>query len=224
VKCGNGAFFTEQADAEAFADLAVRIGREFDRSTGYVISSMDQPLGYAVGNALEVDEVLTVAEGRLPTHPVVDNCLALGSLLLVSAGIGRNEQQARHKLLELLENGMVTKRLHLWIAAQGGRLDEFRKLMGQERQDRFRPVRAVSPGVVAAVDALAIGRLANRLGAGRSRKDDAVDPFAGLELFCRPGSRIEQGVEIAWLYPGRSCKLSEDEMDDALRSAVRMEP
>jgi pyrimidine-nucleoside phosphorylase len=223
VKRGAGAFFMDEGQARSFAELAVRIGDHFRRRISWVISPMDAPLGSAVGNGLEVEEAMSVAEHRMVDHPLVENCLELGWRLLTSAAIRPGEPAARELLLELLENGAVYSRMQQWIEGQGGRIAEFREVLAREKRARRFAVPAGREGTVRSIDALAVGRLANQLGAGRARKEDPVDPFAGLELSCGKGSLLDLDSEIGALYPGPACTLGRDEMIAALQSAVVIE-
>lgn len=223
VKRGSGAFFADDDQARSFAELAVRIGDHFGCKISCVISPMDAPLGRAVGNGLEVEEALEVAEHRIQDHPLVGNCTELGSRLLVSAGLRSGEAAARDHLLGIMASGAVFASMRRWIETQGGRIGEFRNLLAREKEARRMVVLADKEGRISSIDALAVGRLANLLGAGRTRKEDAVDPFAGVELSCEPGGRMYSGAELGALYPGPACTLGQEELIDALRSAVTIE-
>jgi pyrimidine-nucleoside phosphorylase len=199
VKVGSGAFMkTEAAARELAHDLAL-VGARLSRPVSCVLSDMDQPLGMAVGNALEVREAIATLKGTGPAE-LAELCLALGAKMLVLGKRAASEAQGRATLLEAIESGSALERFRSWVAAQGGdpRIADEPALLPSAACSR--EVRAVRGGWVTGFDAEAIGRAAMALGAGRERVEDAIDPGAGLVLAARVGDRVEVGGLLSTLH------------------------
>ncbi len=192
VKVGSGAFMKTPSEARGLAETMIAIGCHAGRNVRAVLSSMAQPLGRAVGNALEVREAITCLRGGGP-EDLRELCLTLAEQVLDASGLGT----PRGRLEELLAGGHAYERFERWIAAQGGdvsALDELELAPGREL------VRAGSGGVLAQLDALAVGRAANLLGAGRTRKGESVDAGVGVLLHAKIGDAVAAGDPVATLY------------------------
>ncbi|HKI57203.1 MAG TPA: thymidine phosphorylase [Trueperaceae bacterium] len=213
VKVGSGAFMRTPSEARALAETMIAIGRQAGRNMRAVLSSMAQPLGMAVGNALEVREALACLRGEGPSD-LLELCLVLAGQVLEATGLPTPEAQLR----ALVEGGQALERFHRWIAAQGGDLAAFERL--ELAPDRT-PVRAREGGVLAEVDALSVGQAAFVLGAGRSRKGDPVDPGVGVTLHAKVGNAVGSGEVLATLYHrgGKGVEEAMRLMERALRVA-----
>ncbi len=206
VKFGSGAFFpTEDTAAEA-AGLMVRIGQAAGRRVSAVLSDMDAPLGYAIGNALEVREAIDLLAGRADIRDLREVCLTLAAELL-SLGLGTSPEDGRRRAEEVLASGAAYEKLREWIAAQGGDaayVDHPERLaVSRCRRKVFAP----EAGYLAATDAAEIGMSALMLGAGRRTKSDAIDHGAGILLLHKPGDRVSRGEAVAELYADSEEKL-----------------
>ncbi|MEW6446565.1 MAG: thymidine phosphorylase [Bacillota bacterium] len=196
VKTGSGAFTQELGAARELARLMVAIGKHAGRRMAALITDMDQPLGYAVGNAVEVSEAIATLQGRGPLD-LTELCLELGSRMLVLAGLAPNITTARARLEEILWGGRALAKFREWVAAQGGDpavADDTGML-----PEALRTITVPSPrsGYVVHVNALAIGEAARILGAGRERKEDPVDPSVGVVLAAKVGTKVEAGEPLA---------------------------
>ena len=200
VKCGNGAFFRDEREARRFAELAMRIGSGMGRRVACVITDMDQPLGHAVGNTLEVLEVLDLLSGSRPLVELRAVLLSLGSVLLLLSNRHTEMTAATRELEELLDSGAVLEKFRQWISAQGGRLAELPADVSQLRGVQSLPVHAKAAGQIYAIDCLALGDIARRCGAGRLMKQDKIVPDAGLLCHVRIGDEVEVGQELARLF------------------------
>lgn len=212
VKVGSGAFFETVEEARGLAETMIAIGRHAGRNMRAVLSSMAQPLGLAIGNALEVNEAVACLRGRGPTD-LRELCLALADDVLDATGL----PTSRRRLEALLDGGQAYERFERWIAAQGGdvgALDALELAPGRE------PVRAERSGSLAKLDALALGKAANMLGAGRSRKGDKVDAGVGVVLHAKVGDPLTAGEPIATLYHRNGKGL--EAARTLARSAVRI--
>ncbi len=198
VKYGSGAFMKTREEAELLGQSLVFLTREFGRKGAFILSPMDQPLGWAVGNALEVEEALETLGGGGP-EDLRELCLELGSLALSLAG-GEKREEARRRLSLLLARGEAREKFRQLVEWQGGegRVVDEPSLLPRARF--VEPVLAPRAGVVERVDAFAVGRAALLLGAGRRRKGDSVDPAAGVRLKKKAGQRVEAGEPLAYLY------------------------
>lgn len=196
VKTGSGAFMQDVTAARELARLMVAIGKRAGRRVAALITDMDQPLGYAVGNAVETAEAIATLKGRGPLD-LTELCLELGSRMLVLAGLAANAATARGRLEEILWDGRALAKFREWVAAQGGDpgvVDQPDMLPAAPQKI---PVTSPRSGYVVQVNALAIGEAARILGAGRARKDDHVDPSVGVVLRAKVGTKVEAGEPLA---------------------------
>lgn len=199
VKTGSGAFMKTLEDAVQLAEAMVKIGKEIGRETIAVISNMDQPLGYAIGNALEVKEAIEALRGDGPSD-LKKLCLELGTHMLRASGIVNSEEEARARLEEIWASGRALEKFKAWITAQGGDasvVDAPEQLLGA---DTIVTVHAQSSGFVAAIDAERIGVAAMMLGAGRETIEDQIDPAVGIVLSKKVGDFVEKGETLAELH------------------------
>ena len=199
VKVGEGAFFATEPEARLFGEQAVALGHSFERQVRCVLTAMDKPLGRAVGNHLEVAEAIATLRGQGPDD-FTDLCVTVAAEMIVAVGIA-DEDTARARVAEALTDGTALATFEAWIAAQGGDLEAFAAAAPASRQI---VVNAESDGVVEAVHALAVGRLAMRLGAGRETKEDVIDLAAGIVLSVAPGQRVRKGDPLAALHTNRT--------------------
>jgi pyrimidine-nucleoside phosphorylase len=214
VKCGRGAFMKTEDGARALAQTMVEIGRAAGRRTAAVISAMERPLGHAVGNALEVAEAMATLRGAGPPD-VEALSLALGGWMLVLGGRAGTPEEGRADLERRLRAGEGLAKFAEMIRAQGGDASVVDD-PGRLPQAPVRaPVPAPAPGVVTAVDAAAIGMAAVRLGAGRAKKGDPVDPAVGIVIERTVGDRVEAGERVAVVHA-----RGEAEADRAVRDVA----
>ena len=199
VKTGSGAFMPRYEDALALARTMVRIGQGAGRRMTALITGMEQPLGRAVGNAVEVQEAIETLGGAGPSD-LKELVLELGSEMLLLSGAAEGRSQARARLEESLTKGKGLARLGRLIQAQGGRAEviENPELLPQPRA-RIE-ARAGASGFVTAINALEVGMASKVLGAGRKTKDEGVDPSIGLILLKKVGDEVTQGEPLAILH------------------------
>lgn len=199
VKYGRGAFMHTIDDARTLARAMVAIGRHAGRRVAAVISSMQQPLGFAIGNALEVREAIGALRGAGP-NDLVELCLALGAQLAQLAGLCDGEPAARALLNEALHSGAAWEKFRAMVAAQGGDMafiDAPERLPVAPTQ---RDLPAPAAGYVHAIDGQAIGLAVNDLGGGRARKEDRIDPAVGLVMRVKVGDRIAAGEPLLTIH------------------------
>ncbi|MGE5593743.1 MAG: pyrimidine-nucleoside phosphorylase [Betaproteobacteria bacterium] len=208
VKAGSGAFMKSDEDAVALARLMVEIVEGAGRKAAAVVSDMSQPLGLAVGNALEVREAIDTLRGSGPPD-LVELCLTLGSLMLVLGGAAPDIDRAREVLSRLLENGSALAKFTEFVAAQGGDATVAERPEILPRAAHTAPVPSHAAGYVAAIDAERVGVAAMILGAGRRVKDEPIDPAAGLVVGRKIGQKVAAGEPLAVLHTNDPASIEE---------------
>lgn len=209
VKCGRGAFMKTPEDARKLAEAMVVIGRHLGRKVSAIITDMETPLGAYIGNALEVEEAVEILQGKHEGTPLWEVSLVLCGHLLALGGLATDPADGRAKAERALRSGAGLNKLREMIEAQGGdgRVTEDLGLLPKARMR----IDVVAPrgGWLAAVDALDIGEAANRLGAGRAKKEDNVDPAVGVVLKARAGQQMTQGDVLATLHVNDESRVGE---------------
>ena len=202
VKTGEGAFMKTLADAEALAHTMVKIGHQVGRKTLAVISDMSQPLGYMIGNALEVKEAIQTLQGQGP-EDLTELCLVLGGQMLLAANRVASLEEGKALLQEQIDSGRALEVFKTFLANQGGdtRIVDNPDLLPQARYQI--PLLAQSSGVVSQWVADEVGVAAMMLGAGRETKEDIIDPAVGIELCAKGGDPIQEGQPLAILHSNR---------------------
>lgn len=202
VKTGNGAFMKTLDKSLELARAMVDIGNAAGRKTMAVISDMNQPLGYAVGNALEVQEAIATLKGKGPAD-LYELCLTLGSYMVYLGKKAASPEEARTQLVEAVNSGKALATFQTFVAAQGGDptvVDEPEKLP----RARFTiDIPAKEEGFVSAIQAEQIGTAAMILGAGRATKDATIDLTVGLLVRKKIGDRVEKGEPLVTVYSNR---------------------
>jgi len=218
VKVGSGAFMKKQVDARRLAQAMVGVGRRLDKRVQALITDMNQPLGYAVGNALEVMEVSQTLQNVGPTD-LTRLSLELAARMIYLGKVAPTLDEARDIAQRRLLDGSGYRKFKEVIAAQSGNpqvLDKFDLL---PNATGAREITSPRSGYVSAIDAQDIGRAAAMIGAGREAKDGPIDPAVGLILEVKTGEKIEAGSVLCRLYYTREDRLDEaaDVVEDAFR-------
>jgi len=195
VKVGDGAFMKTREDAVILAEQMLDLGRRAGREVVCLLTDMDQPLGAAVGNALEVREALETVRGRGPadfTELVLDAC----AKLLALSDLGIDEAEGRRRAEAVVADGTAETAWRRWIEAQGGTADE----SALPRAPLVREVTAPATGYVTSLSAIGVGLAAVHLGAGRRTKDDEIDHAVGVVLHAKRGAAVEEGERLAEIH------------------------
>lgn len=210
VKTGAGAFMKTLEDSKQLADAMTAIGNEVGRNTSAVISDMSQPLGLAIGNALEVKEAIDTLQGRGPAD-LTELCLVLGSEMLLAAKQATTQEDASKQLQTVMENGDALRLFGQLIKAQGGneKVIEDTNLLPQAQYQIEVP--ATKSGYVSMIDADEIGVAAMLLGAGRATKEDIIDLAVGIVLRKKIGDFVEIGEALAVLH------TNTEQVDDSIK-------
>ena len=219
VKVGSGAFMKDVEHARVLAQELKRTGEALGLRVEVLLTDMDQPLGCAVGNALEVAEAIATLRDDGP-EDLFQECLALGSRMLVLADVARDLDEGRSKLVYAVQSGAALEKFRAWVEAQGGDPRVADDLSLLPHAAFTREVVAHETGWVSHFDAECVGRSAMAMGAGRAHLDDAVDPAAGLVLHAKVGNHVEQGSSLATLHASRAELL--DAGEERFRNALCM--
>ena len=202
VKTGDGAFMKTQKDAEKLAHAMVRIGNHVGRKTIAIISDMSQPLGFAIGNALEVKEAIETLQGKGPKD-LTELVLTLGSQMVILAGKAKTSEEAKEMLLDAIHSGKALAKFKEFLANQGGDasiVDDLTKLP----QAKYKiELPAKQSGYISRMVADEIGVASMILGAGRATKEDVIDLAVGLVLHKKVGDKVEEGESILTIYSNR---------------------
>ncbi|MGO9228586.1 MAG: thymidine phosphorylase [Bryobacteraceae bacterium] len=216
VKVGTGAFMKKQVDARRLAQTMVGIGRRVDKKVQALITDMNQPLGYAVGNALEVMEASQTLQNAGPAD-LTKLCLELAARMIFLGKKAATLEEARLTAEKHLVDGSAYKKLKDAVTAQGGNpqaLDNFALLPNATGAREIVSPRA---GFVSAIDAEDIGIASNMIGAGRDTKEDAIDPAVGIILEVKAGEKVEAGSILCRLYYTKEDRVEEaaEKVEDA---------
>ena len=218
VKVGDGAFMKTPEAALELANEMVGIGKSVGRNTVAVISDMDQPLGFAIGNALEVEEAIDTLKGKGPKD-LLELCLALGSNMVVLAEKAKTLEEAKAMLIETIESGKALNKLKEFVAAQGGDtacIDDTEKL---PKAKHIIPVTVEKEGYVSKINAQNIGLIAMELGAGRATKESVIDLAVGIVLNKKRGDKVQKGDAIAYVHTNDEQK-GKKAVEDILKNYI----
>ena len=203
VKFGAGAFMKTLDVAKELATAMVEIGRDAGRETVAFLTDMNQPLGFAIGNALEVKEAIETLSGNGPKD-LEELVLQLASHMVVLAKKAANTEQAYAQLKEKLQNGEALQKFKEFVAAQGGDTSQIENPELLPTASSVIPVTATEAGYVEKIDALSIGIAAMKLGAGRATKEDTIDMGVGVVLNKKVGEAINQGDVLAYVHTNQA--------------------
>ena len=207
VKTGSGAFMKKEEDSFALAREMVRLGKGAGRDTVAVVSDMDQPLGFAVGNALEVREAIDTLNGRGPKD-FEELCLTLGSYMALAAGKAQSVDEARKKLIGCIEDGGALKKLAEFVAAQGGDSELVYHPERLPQASIIEEIPSPSDGYIQKIVCDEIGICSLILGGGRETKESSIDLSVGLVLHKKVGDAVKKGESLATIHANDSEKLA----------------
>lgn len=205
IKVGDGALLQKKSDANKLSDLMKKIGKFYNREVRTIISDMNVPLGHAIGNSIEVMEAIKVLKGEEVNNNLVDLCIELATEM-VSMGKNIDRTVAYDEVVDSIKSGKAYNKFLELVKAQGGKIDSLRL------SDDSIEIIATEAGVVRKIDALELGKLSVKLGAGRVSKEDKIDYNVGIYLNKLVGDTVKKGDILATVYVNKNIKL--DEFDD----------
>ncbi len=202
VKTGTGAFMKTLVEARGLAEIMVQIGRDAGRDVTAVLSDMNQPLGEAIGNALEVEEAIRTLRGEGPTD-FLEHCFFFGSEMLKLAGRGEkwtDDAENRVLLESKIKNGDALAKFRLLVESQGGDVAMIDDPSLLPQASIIESYTAKQDGYLSQVEAMAAARAAFELGAGREKKTDNIDHAVGVKVYVKQGDKVAAGQELATIY------------------------
>ncbi len=202
VKFGNGAFMKNAKSAEELAKIMCKIGNALGRDTRAVLTDMDQPLGHAVGNALEIKEAIATLHGQGPKD-FTDLCLRSGAIMLEQAKIVKSEEEGMEMLQKSIDDGSAFEKLKAMVKAQGGDVSYIEHPEKFPLAKHIVEVKANKGGYIKQIVALEIGESAMRLGAGRETFDDVIDMSAGIVLNKKVGDKVDKGDVLCVVHTNK---------------------
>ena len=202
IKVGRGALLSNREDAKKLSELMIKIGEVYHREVRTIISDMNTPLGYKVGNSLEVIEAVEVLRRKSVDSNLVDVCVELATEM-VSMGKNIPKKEALDLVNSVLDDGSAYKKFVELVNAQGGDLTKV------SVSKKVKRIKSTSNGVIKKIDALELGKLSVALGAGRKSKEDKIDYTVGIKLHKHIGDEVKKGEVLATLYINDKSDCSE---------------
>lgn len=206
VTVGKGAFMKNMQDAEKLANEMIEIGKLANRETVCILTNMNEPLGYAVGNNLEVIEAIDFLKGKMP-EDLKEVVLELGSYMIKLAGLGDNLEENKLKMLENISNGKAFNKFAEMVKNQGGDVSYLEDTNKFVKAKYVEPIKTEKNGYIQEIDAEEVGKIACSLGAGRIRKEDKIDHTAGIKLCKKVSEKVSNGEDLAYIYSNDVEKL-----------------
>ena len=199
VTCGSGAFMKTKQEAEKLSDQMKKIGELANKQTVCIITNMEEPLGYAVGNNLEVIEAIDALQGNM-AEDVKEVVLELGAYMIKLAGKSDNIEENKKQMMETIRNGKAFAKFQELVQNQGGDISYLQDTSRFKKAPYQIPVLAQKQGYVASMNAEQIGKLSGSLGAGRVRKEDKIDEAVGI-VFCKKvADFVDKGEVLAYVH------------------------
>ena len=208
VKCGDGSFMKTPEEAEELARNLTRIGRLAGKRCAAIITDMDQPLGYAVGNALEVKEAISVLKGE-DEGDLLQLCLALGSCMLTEAEYATSGDEARRMLRDAVHSGRALDKLAEMVSAQGGDPSAIYRPELLPQASVVCEVPSECSGTVSRIHAERVGLVSMKLGGGRATKEDTIDPAVGIVLHKKLSDTVRTGESLASVHASSAEQAAE---------------
>ena len=199
VKVGSGAFMKDVPSAVELSELMVNLGKKFGRNTKAIITSMNEPLGDAIGNSLEVIEAINILKGKKSGH-LKEIALRIGSKLMIMGGLAKTEDEARKVLEGKISDGSAIEKFKEMVELQGGDSSYIDDTDKFKKSSIIKDITSEETGFVKSIEAIEIGIASRDLGAGRHKKDDVLDLSAGIYLHKKVGDFVEKGEKIATIY------------------------
>ena len=208
ITCGKGAFMETKQDAKILSKLMKHIGKKAGKEVMCILTDMNEPVGYCVGNSLEVIEAVKSLKGEIP-EDIKEIILSFGSYMLKMAGVNDNLSENKEKILEVIKNGKAYDKFIELVKAQGGDISYIEDLEKFEKAPIIVPVISQKEGFVSSLSAEKIGRSSVLLGAGRTKKEDDIDSRVGVILCKKIADRVQKGDILAYIHASDEKKAEE---------------
>lgn len=220
VTVGKGAFMRNIEEARKLSNTMIQIGRLASRETVCVLTNMNEPLGYAVGNSLEVIEAVRFLQGDMP-EDLKQVVWELGSYMIKLAGKGENLEENKSKMLENIENGKAYDKFLELVKNQGGDITYIKNLDKLPKATYIEPIYSEKDGYIQEINSKEVGKLAGILGAGRGKKEEDIDPSVGIVLTRKVADEVKKGDVLAYIHANDKEKL--ENVKKALMKVIQIE-
>lgn len=207
VTVGNGAFMKNIEDAKRLCETMINIGKLANKEVVCVLTNMDEPLGYSIGNTLEVIEAVEALQGDMDDD-VKEVVLALGSYMIKLAGAGNNIEENKQKILDCIDSGNAYIKFLELVENQGGDVSYINDVSKFENAKFILPIMSEKTGYIKAINAEKLGQISCMLGAGREKIDDVIDNQVGLIINKKIGDKVELGEMLAIIHANDEAKLN----------------
>ena len=208
VTVGHGAFMKTMEQAKKLSTEMIEIGRLADLETVCVLTNMNEPLGYAVGNTLEIIEVIKALRGKM-AEDLEQVVLELGAYMIKLAGFGENIEENKQKMIENIKNGKAYNKFLELVQNQNGDISYIEDINKFEKAKYIFPIYASEEGFIYEINAENVGKLACKLGAGRVRKEDEIDKQVGIEICKKVAEYVKAGEVLAYIHINDESKIEE---------------
>ena len=199
ISCGKGTYLKTKGEAVRLAKLLIKLGKKLEKDIACVITTMDEPLGYAIGDTLEIIETINCLKGKMP-QDVGDVVVTLGSLILKLSGYGEDLNENAKIITNVIQNGKAYEKFKQIVSAQYGSLEYIENIEKFKKAKYIIPVYATETGNIEKIDADILGSIAKYLGAGRMKNEEDVDKTSGIILNKKIGDSVETGEVIATIH------------------------
>ena len=206
VTVGKGAFMKDIEEARKLANMMIKIGQLANRETICILTNMNEPVGYAIGNSLEVIEAVEFLKGNMP-EDLKEIVLELGSHMIKLAGKGENINENKQKMLENIKNKKAYEKFIQLIENQGGDISYIENTSKFKKANFIEPIYSKQEGYIDEINALEIGKIACNLGAGRIRKEDKIDNSAGIILNKKVADFVQKNEILAYIHTNDKSKI-----------------
>lgn len=206
ITCGKGTYIKSKEEAKRLANLLIKLGKRLDKDIGCVITTMDEPLGYAVGNTLEIIETINSLKGKMP-QDVGDVVISLASMTLKLAGLGDNLEQNAANVINVIKSGKAYEKFKEMVASQYGSLQYIEDIEKFKKAEFIVPVYSTGDGNIEKIDADIVGSIAKYLGAGRANDKEEVDKTSGIVLCKKIGDEVKSGEILAYIHANEESKV-----------------
>lgn len=207
VTVGKGAFMKDMEQAKKLSELIIEIGKMANRETVCILTNMDQPLGFAIGNTLEIIEAIDFLKGKVMPEDLKKVVLELGIQMIKLAGQGEDLEKNKQKMLKNIENGKAYKKFIELVENQGGDSTYIKDTDNFEQAKFIETIYSKQKGHIFEINAEEIGRLASNLGAGRIKKEDKIDKAAGIILNKKVGDKVNKGEVLGYIHTNDYAKM-----------------
>jgi pyrimidine-nucleoside phosphorylase len=216
IKVGSGAFLKEINTAKELANIMIKIGKKFKKKIVCILTDMEQPLGYAVGNILEVKEAINTLKGKGPKD-LLELSLAISSYIFLISGYSKSLEDAKKKAEKLIQEGVAFEKFKEMVSFQGGEVKFIEDLSLFEKSNIEKEIKSEKRGFIHKVDAKKIGEASLILGAGRFKEGEEIDRKVGILLNKKVGDRVEKGEKLCTIFSQNleKLKIAEEKVKSA---------